>query len=72
MLAGISGFSVGTAACIKNCANNALGITVYRQTQRQDTAALLVICQLVAAPQLLLEKSEIFRLWEILGCRSEI
>jgi len=32
-------------------ANNALGITVYRQTQRQDTAALLAICQLVAAPQ---------------------
>ena len=41
MLAGIGGFSVSTAACIKNCANNALGITVYRQTQRQHTAALL-------------------------------
>jgi len=25
-VAGISGFSVSTAACIKNCANNALGI----------------------------------------------
>jgi len=37
MLAGVGGFSVSTAACIKNCANNALGITVYRQTQRQDT-----------------------------------
>jgi len=47
MIAGIGGFSVSTAACIKNCANNALGITVYRQTQRQDTAALLVIFQLV-------------------------
>ena len=33
MLAVIGGFSVNTAACIKNCANNALGITVYRQTQ---------------------------------------
>ena len=41
MLDGIGGFSVSTAACIKNCANNALGITVYRQTQRQHTAALL-------------------------------
>jgi len=39
MLDGIGGFSVSTAACIKNCANNALGITVYRQTRRQHTAA---------------------------------
>jgi len=32
MLAGIGGFSVSTAACIKNCANNALGIRLQAST----------------------------------------
>ena len=48
MLAGMGEFSVSAAACIKNSANNALGITVYRQTQRQDTAALPTGCDVRA------------------------